>query len=46
MESKRSSKVSSTEKFRLELIKAMRDMRKICEEGQAAVENQQDRAKL
>lgn len=34
IESKWSSKVSSTHNFRLEIIKAMRDMRKICEHGQ------------
>ena len=36
IESKWSSKVASTHKLRLEIIKAMRDMRAICEEGQAA----------
>ena len=34
MESKWSSKVASTQKLRIALIQAMRDMRKICEQGQ------------
>jgi carnitine O-acetyltransferase len=34
IESKWSSKVSSTHKFRLAIVEAMRDMRKICEHGQ------------
>lgn len=35
MESKWSSKETSTQKFRIALIEAMREMRRICEQGQS-----------
>lgn len=41
MESKKSSKETSTHKFRLAIVEAMREMRRICEKGRP-----EDKSKL
>lgn len=46
MESKRSSKDTSTHKFRLAIVEAMREMRRICEKGKPDEADSSGKSKL